>query len=158
MAKQKKNAVKKSGANGAKKAAPKSTAANDAALTLRLGPSKKIVRWVDNPRKGASTKIAVLECGHGRALREGPRQSFRCNQCRMEKASGVKVLSRFQKAGLAAKKAVKKSAAKSAPKRATKPPVKAAKPAKKTAAPKKAAAPVARVAVPEAASDERLSA
>lgn len=158
MAKQKKNAVKKSGANGAKKAAPK---VNDAALTARLGPIKKIVRWVDNPRKGASTKIAVLECGHGRALREGPRQTFRCNQCRIEKASGAKVISRFKKAGLApvaAKKAVKKSAAKSAPKRATKPPVKAAKPAKKAAAPKKTAAPVARVAVPEAEADERLSA
>lgn len=75
-----------------------STSKRASAVEKRLGPKRAIVRWEPNPRRGVKTKIAVLECGHARALPDGPRKSYRCNQCRIEARDGSPVLSRYQKA------------------------------------------------------------
>lgn len=80
--------------------APTKPAAREsaAAIAKRLGPMRAIVRWEANPRKAVKTQIAILECGHARALSRGPRKSYRCNQCRIEQRDGSPVLSRYQKA------------------------------------------------------------
>lgn len=151
---------------------------NDAEKLKRLGPTRRIVQWVKNPKPNATTLIAVLECGHGRATPNGPRTTIRCNQCRIEKRDGRKKLSRFAKnlmvvgkqatavkpAWAAKKKAAKKSAtkakparrAKAAPARKAKPAAKPArklghgvKPARTPSTPIEEARPIVREAVPE---------
>jgi hypothetical protein len=113
---------------------------SDAQKTERLGPAKKIVRWEVNPKKGATTEIAVLECGHHRAAPRAARLTVRCNQCRIEKATGAKILSRYAKLlkATGTKPVVAKAPVKTAKKAAKKAEKKAAKAAPK-ATPKKAA-------------------
>lgn len=55
----------------------------EAQIEKRLGPSRKIVRWIPKNKK---RRIAVLECGHRRSRTMEPQKSIRCNRCRIEKA------------------------------------------------------------------------
>lgn len=50
-----------------------------AALTKRLGPSRKIVRF---QKKGKTTRFAILECGHKRTVQMTKRETLRCRRCR----------------------------------------------------------------------------
>lgn len=59
----------------------------EAQIEKRLGPSKKIVRWIPKNKK---RRIAVLECGHRRSRTMEKQQTIRCNACRVEKLKGTK--------------------------------------------------------------------
>jgi len=65
----------------------------EAQIEKRLGPSRKIVRWIPKNKK---RRIAVLECGHRRSRTMEKQQTIRCNRCRIEK--GAKAVKSVKKA------------------------------------------------------------
>lgn len=64
------------------------TSESEEQKTLRLGPSRKIIRA---RKKSATTRIITLECGHHRTVDLSKRHSARCRRCCAAVRSSVKV-------------------------------------------------------------------